>query len=298
MKNILTIGSVGAKIAIVLTATVGGVALVGSSVFASLTATANNVAPQSISSGSLALTLASDSPSAGFTTSISSMIPGDTQYRFVTYTQAAANGTALTPTLQITDAASTALTADSVRGLALTVSNCSVAWSYTAGINPAPTCGGTTTAVLSSTPLVTLKTATALGAGFNLIPSGVSHLAYAINMPSGVNETNSNGATTVGNSPYAITAEAASAGTVTYSTAITTGLAVGEQITVTGATTSGFNGTFIITAVSAGVSFAVTNATPGATSTATGNLPTIQSLTSTITWTVSEAQRAGTSTNG
>ena len=298
MKNILTIGSVGAKIAIVLTATVGGVALVGSSVFASLTATANNAAPQSISSGSLALSLGTDAPSAGFTSSISGMIPGDTQYRFVTYTQAAANGTALTPTLQITDAASTALTADSIRGLALTVSNCSVAWTYTAGINPAPSCTGTLTPVLGSTPLVTLKTATALGAGFNLIPSGVSHLVYAISMPSGVNETNSNGATTVGNSPYAITAEAASASTVTYSTAITTGLAVGEQITVTGASTSGFNGTFIITAVSAGVSFAVTNATTGTTSTATGNLPTIQSLTSTITWTVSEAQRAGTSTNG
>jgi len=297
VKNILTIGSVGAKIAIVLTATVGGVALVGSSVFASLTATANNVTPQSISSGSLALTLASDAGSAGFTSSISSMIPGDTQYRFVTYTQAAGNATALTPTLQITDAASTALTADSVRGLALTVQNCSVAWAYALGVSAAPTCGGTTTAVLGPIALANLKTANPL-TNFNLTAAGVNRLVYAISMPSGVNETNSNGATAVGNSPYAITAEGASAGTVTYSTTNTTGLFVGEQITVTGATTGGFNGTFVITAVSAGASFAVTNATTGSSSTATGNLPTIQSLTSTITWTVSEAQRAGTSTNG
>jgi len=296
VKNILTIGSVGAKIAIVLTATVGGVALVGSSVFASLTATANNVTPQSISSGSLALTLASDAGSAGFTSSISSMIPGDTQYRFVTYTQAAGNATALTPTLQITDAASTALTADSIRGLALTVSSCSGTWVPV--LNGAPTCtGGSITSVLPSTALANLKTANPL-TNFNLTAAGVNRLVYAISMPSGVNETNSNGATAVGNSPYAITAEGASAGTVTYSTTNTTGLFVGEQITVTGATTGGFNGTFVITAVSAGASFAVTNATTGSSSTATGNLPTIQSLTSTITWTVSEAQRAGTSTNG
>lgn len=226
------------------------------------------------------------------------MVPGDTQYRFVTYTQGAGNTTAITPTLQITDGASTLLTADSVRGLAVAINNCSVAWTYSIGISAAPTCGGIQTAVLSSTPLVTLKSATALGAGFNLASGGVSHLAYAITEPAGVTETTANGTATVGNSPYAITAISASAGTVTYSTANTTGLAVGEQITVSGATIGGYNGTFIITAVNAGVSFAVTNATTGATSTATGTLPTIQNLTSTITWTVSEAQRASTSTNG
>ena len=221
------------------------------------------------------------------------MIPGDTQYRFVTYTQAG-NATALTPTLQITDAASSLLTSDSIRGLALTVSSCSGTWATV--LNGAPTCtGGSITSVLPSTALANLKTANALN-NFNLTAAGVNRLVYAISMPSGVNETNTNGTTTV--SPYAITAINAATGTVTYSTASTTGLAVGEQITVTGASTAGFNGTFIITAVSAGVSFAVTNATPGTGTTATGNLPTIQSLTSTITWTVSEAQRTGTSTNG
>lgn len=285
---------------VAMTAVTGlaGLAFVVAPTTASLNASAFNTSTQSIVSGGLTLALAPDSPSAGFTTSISGVIPGDTQYRFVTYTQGASNATALTPTLQITDGASTLLTADSVRGLAVTVNNCSVAWTYTLGINAAPTCGGTQTAVLGSTPLVALKSATALGAGFSLVAGSVSHLVYSINMPAGVNETTANGTATVGSNPYAITAISTATGTVTYSTASTTGLTTGEQITVSGATTSGFNGTFIITAVAAGASFTVANATTGATSTATGNLPTIQNLTSTVTWTVSEAQRAPTSTNG
>ena len=275
-----------------------GIAYVTAPTDAALNASAFNTSPQSIISSGLSLALAVDAPSAGFTTSISGMIPGDTQYRFVTYTQAAGNATAITPTLQITDGASTLLTADSIRGLAVAVNNCSVAWTYTLGINVVPTCSGTLTAVLGSTPLVTLKSATALGAGFNLTPGSVSHLAYTIVEPTGVTETTANGTATVGSNPYAITAISASGSTVTYSTASTTGLVAGEQITVSGATTSGFNGTFIITAVTAGTSFAVANVTTGATSTATGTLPTIQNLTSTVTWTVAEVQRASTSTNG
>ena len=67
-----------------------------------------------------------------------------------------------------------------------------------------------------------------------------------------------------------ITAIAASSGTVTFSTASTTGLAVGDVVTITGATSVGYNlNSAVITAISAGVSFAVASTATGSTSTAT-----------------------------
>jgi len=67
-----------------------------------------------------------------------------------------------------------------------------------------------------------------------------------------------------------ITAIAASSGTVTFSTSSTTGLAVGDVVTITGATTVAYNlVSAVITAISAGVSFAVASTSTGATSTAT-----------------------------
>jgi phage tail sheath protein FI len=78
-----------------------------------------------------------------------------------------------------------------------------------------------------------------------------------------------------------ITAIAASAGTVTYSTASTTGLSVGSIVTITGATAVGYNLTAaVVTAVTAGVSFAVASTATGSTSTATWTLQaSIASLT-------------------
>lgn len=68
----------------------------------------------------------------------------------------------------------------------------------------------------------------------------------------------------------AISGITASAGTVTYATSSTTGLFAGQTITVSGATASGYNGTFTIAAVSANTNFTVTSAATGSTSTATG----------------------------
>jgi phage tail sheath protein FI len=67
-----------------------------------------------------------------------------------------------------------------------------------------------------------------------------------------------------------ITAIAASSGTVTYTTSSTTGLAVGDVVTITGATSVGYNLiAAVVTAISAGVSFAVSSTATGSTSTAT-----------------------------
>jgi len=305
MKSYKFLHSVAAAIHTTTAAVVGvgvagvlGLAYLTSPVSASLNASAFNTSPQSINSGTLSLTLATDGTSSGFNTTISSMVPGDTQYRFVNYTQAATNSTALNPTLQITDGASTLLTADSVRGLAVTINNCSVNWTYTLGVSAAPTCSGTQTAVLASTPLATLKTASALGAGFQLAPSSVSHLDFAITLPSGITETTANGgAATVAGSPLSVTSTSGTGSVATYTVASTAGLTTGEQIVISGSTVPAYNGTYILT-VTSGTTFTTTSTGTGASTGTTATLPSVQNLTSTVTWTVNEAQRAATSTNG
>ena len=138
------IGSVGLKIVIVSAATIGGAALVSSSVFASLTATATNTA-QSVQTGTLKLTQASStSPaSGGITTAISLMAPGDTINRYIDVVNGGTINSA-SMTLGLTDSAATALTTNGTAGLQVVVNACSSAWS-SAGV-----CSATTTAMMSS----------------------------------------------------------------------------------------------------------------------------------------------------
>ena len=148
-----SIGSIGLKVVIVSAATLGGAALVSSSVFAALTATATNTA-QSVQTGTLILTQASAaSPYAGgFTTTISAIAPTDTVNRYINLSNSGTlNSAAMT--LGLVDANATALTTNGTTGLQVAVSACSIAWStVTAGV-----CSGTTTIMLASTPANTIR---------------------------------------------------------------------------------------------------------------------------------------------
>jgi phage tail sheath protein FI len=67
-----------------------------------------------------------------------------------------------------------------------------------------------------------------------------------------------------------ITAIANTGSTVTYSTSSTTGLAIGDVVAITGATSTAYNlSSAVITAISSGVSFTVASTVTGSTSTAT-----------------------------
>ena len=91
----------GFKILLASAIGVFSIGLVTQSVLANLNATAFNVAPQAIDSGTLSLSVAPNAASAGFTTAIAKMIPGDTQYRYVNYTQGGTT-TAYLPKLRLT----------------------------------------------------------------------------------------------------------------------------------------------------------------------------------------------------
>jgi spore coat-associated protein N len=163
-----------------------GLALTGVGVYAALSATATSTS-QTITSGTLSLTMAAESGSAGFTSAISNLAPGDTVNRFVDLTSGGTlPGQALT--LGVTDGTPTRLSTDSTNGLQVTVSGCTVAWNTTTGA-----CSGSTNTVLASTPLATLTgSASTLVSG--AVASGtVYHLKVGVYLPSLLNDVTTNG---------------------------------------------------------------------------------------------------------
>ncbi len=186
MKNLASIGSIGAKLAIVAAATVGGTALVGSSVFASLTATASNTSAHSVTSGTLKLTEAASGVgglTAGFTTAVTAMAPGDTINRFIDLT----NGGTLAGaswTLGLADSAVTKLTTDAVNGLSVVVKECSVAYTTGTGL-----CSGTETPMLTTTANALLSPQALTVVAADLLPGALTHTKFIIALPASLEVT-------------------------------------------------------------------------------------------------------------
>jgi hypothetical protein len=205
------------KVAIAGVAAVGGTALVSSSVFASLTATAFNTSGGSVTTAHISLTQAASGVTGitgGFTTAITAMGPGDTVNRYVDLTN---GGTldAILPTLALSATPANALTTSSSAGIQVAIKNCTVVWTN-AGV-----CSAGATVVLASTPATTLATAQAITLPSTLA-GAVSHLQIGISLPAG-SETVANGVLpggTIQNLTTAITwtfGETARAGTTTNS---------------------------------------------------------------------------------
>lgn len=133
-------------------------------VFAALTATTSNPAGQSVSSGTLSLTMASGADSAGFSTSITNLAPGDSESRYVDLT----NGGSLDAqslTLAIAATGDAALVTDGVspvttKALTVTVASCSVPWTVATGV-----CSGTASTEIPATTLSDFSTAQGFGNG-------------------------------------------------------------------------------------------------------------------------------------
>ncbi len=192
MKNLVSVGSFGAKIAIVITATVGGTALVGSSVFASLTATAFNGSAHSVTSGTLKLTQAASGVAgltAGFTTAVTALAPGDTINRFVDLTNGGTLGGA-SMTLGLADSAGTTLTTGAgaaAAGLQIVVKECTVVYTTVTGA-----CTGTETTMLTTSANTLLAPQALTIAAADLLPAGVTHAKFIISLPAS-SEVTTNG---------------------------------------------------------------------------------------------------------
>lgn len=150
------IGSVAIKVTIVVAAALGGVGLVATNVFAALTATATNTTGGSVTTGTLKLEYAASGASGAFGTAIAAMSSGDTVNRYIDLN---VSGTldGESPTVQIATSDTNTLVTDGTKGLQISISACSVAWTQTG----AGTCSGSTTSALSSTSVLSLKTSAA-----------------------------------------------------------------------------------------------------------------------------------------
>lgn len=143
-------------------ATIGGLLLLvaGPSVFASLNAQTSNAIPQTVASGTLKLTMSSTTPSAGFSTSITNLAPGDAVNRYIDLTNSGTlDSQGLTLTVASTGTASLITDGSApvtTRALRVTVKSCVADWNQANG-----TCsdaGGAVTQI-ASTPLSTLASA-------------------------------------------------------------------------------------------------------------------------------------------
>jgi hypothetical protein len=162
-------------------AVAGGALLVttGFGVWASLNATAFNTTPQSVSSGTLKLTMANNG--AGFASNITNMAPGDQVNRYVDLTNGGSlDAQGLTLGVAATGSANLITDGGSTKALRVAVSSCSTSWTPTTGV-----CGasGTVTSLLPATVLSTLvATPTSVIPG--AVPAGtVEHLKVAVSLP-------------------------------------------------------------------------------------------------------------------
>jgi hypothetical protein len=156
--------------------------ITGTGVLATLNATTSNATPQSVDSGTLALTMSDSKPSAGFSTSISNLAPGDVVNRYIDLTNSGtldAQGLTLaiaatgTPSL-ITDGVAPVTT----RALQVTVNSCSVAWDQAKGL-----CSGVAgTTQIASTTLSKFASAQSLTTG-SLKAAEELYLQVQVNLP-------------------------------------------------------------------------------------------------------------------
>ncbi|MBU6330276.1 MAG: M73 family metallopeptidase [Acidobacteria bacterium] len=173
---------------------IGGVLLLvaGPSVFASLTAQTSNASPQTVASGTLKLTMSSTNPSAGFSTSITNLAPGDAVNRYIDLTN---SGTLDSQglTLGIASTGTASLITDGVapvttKALRVTVRSCVAAWNQTNG-----TCadaGGAVTQIASA-PLSTFASAQSFTDASLAAAAGL-RLQIQVSLPD-QNETTTNG---------------------------------------------------------------------------------------------------------
>ena len=124
-----------------------------SAVYAALTAQATGT--EQVSSGTLNLTLSADTNSIGFSNFVAKMAPGDVDNVAVNLNNTGTLASLAGMTLWVAGSPLNALTNNAAagEGLAVTITQCSLAWTV------AGACTGATTNILNQTPVSTMNTA-------------------------------------------------------------------------------------------------------------------------------------------
>jgi hypothetical protein len=150
----LRIGKSSVRVMIFATALIGGLLLISSSVFASLTATAFNTSPTSVTAGTL-----------------------DAQGM----------------TLSLSDSVTSTLTGDGAKGLQVAITQCSVAWTVSTGVCSGTTSGPwTATALALKTTPLALPLTPLTPTNANILAGTIEHLKFGLSLPAG-SEVTTNG---------------------------------------------------------------------------------------------------------
>lgn len=165
-------------------ATAGTLAVAGT--WASFTATAS-VDQGDVTAGTVTIAIPAAGASNRLTLGATGIVPGDTLQRAVDL-QNTGNQDLASIVLDVTAPTTSLLDTDATNGLQVVIERCSVAWTE-AGSNPAYTytCGGTTSSVVASRPVV--GSAIALSNLSSLTAGATDHLRVTLSFPSGAGNT-------------------------------------------------------------------------------------------------------------
>jgi spore coat-associated protein N len=160
--------------------------IAGLGTFASFTS--STTASQSITAGTVSITLGASGPANRLAIGATNLVPGDTIQRAVDLVN---NGSASADnlssiTLTTTAAPTSLLDTDATNGLQMVIDKCSVAWTESA----APytyTCGGTTASVLASRAVI--GSGLALAGLASLTTGQTDHLRVTLTLPSAAGNT-------------------------------------------------------------------------------------------------------------
>jgi spore coat-associated protein N len=170
---------------------VAAAAIVGLGAFATFTGTATT--SPAFSSGTVSLSpIGTSGANNRLSVGAAGLAAGDTMQRAVDLKNTGTI-TIVAPTLTTSATASSLLDTDTTNGLQMTINKCSVAWTES-GPPYTYTCGGTTTSVLASTPVV----------GSNLALSSITtaantdnYLVVTLTLPSTSGNTEQNQSSTI-----------------------------------------------------------------------------------------------------
>jgi hypothetical protein len=176
-------GSAVKRVVLTVAVVVAGTGAILGGAFATFTDTIS-ASPQAISSGELVLAVG---PTNDSTVPVTPIAPGDTIAREVDLNSVTSTINDATITFGISASPSSLLDSDATNGLQVQVQTCSVPWTRVAGPPPTYTCvDGTTTPVLSSTPVKTLETTPASLTPLNsLTGGGQDYMVITFTFPSG-----------------------------------------------------------------------------------------------------------------
>lgn len=174
------------RLALTSLVVLGAAGLTAAGTFATFTSTAT-VTQAATSSGTVTIEVPAAGAANRLTLGASGIVPGDTMQRAVDLQNTGSEDLA---SIVLTTAAATssALDTDATDGLQVAIDRCSVAWTES-GSSPAYTytCGGSTSSVLASRPVIGTNVALAnLG---SLTSGATDHLRVTISFPSSAGNT-------------------------------------------------------------------------------------------------------------